>query len=209
MSCSSFTQTNPACKTVQLIEPDNTLITSVTSSGGTDQSLDESGSNTLDPLGLARLFVPFNTQKVSANYAFEYLYIDALGIANPGNVEPVVVNQNINGFLVDFAGIPIEEGYILRWRVVVKDVTINLVVGAPESLRLQLSPTRTFTATFINPRNSATYGFSELRVENIIDPVSVQRIVNIQVTAKTTLDFTVGLNPPPDTTNYYLVARTP
>ena len=153
--------------------------------------------------------MPFNTVKASANYQFEYLYIDALGIANPGNVEPVVVNQNINGFVVDFAGIPLAEGYILRWRVVVNDVTINPIVGAPkicvcnstrpEHLRRPLSILAT----------GPVYGFSELRVENLIDPVATQRVINVQVAAKTTLDFTVGLNPPPDSNNYYLVARTP
>lgn len=209
MSCENFQSVNPVCRTVQLIEPEDTLLTSITSSGGRDQSLDESGSITIPVTPTARLFVPFETQKVSVNYRFEYLYIDALGIANPGNVEPVVVDQNVNGFLVDFAGIPISEGYILRWRVVVQDVTINLIIDAPESLRLQLNTARTFTATFVNPRSTAIYGFSELRVENLIDPVDTQRIVNAQVIAKTTVGFTVGLNPPPDTTNYYLVARTP
>jgi hypothetical protein len=199
--------TDPSCRTIQVLEPD-TVLTGLTT-GGTDQSLDESGSMTI-PIGPhARIFVPFETQKISANYRFEYLYIDALGISNPGNVEPVVVDQNVNGFVADFAGIPLAEGYILRWRVVVQDVTINLIVGAPESLRLQLSPARTFTATFVNPRANAIYGFSELRVENLTDPADFQRIVNVQVIAKTTLNFTVGMNPPPDSTNYYLVARTP
>ncbi len=208
MSCENFQTSNPQCRTIQLIEPSDTLLTSITSSGGRDQSIDESGSIALS-VGSARLFVPFETQKVSANYRFEYLYIDALGIPNPGNIEPVVVDININGFLVDFAGVSIEEGYILRWRVVVQDITINLIVDAPEDLRLQLSPARTFTATFVNPRSTTNYGFSELRIENLTDPVDDQRIVNAQVVAKTTLGFTVGLNPPPDTTNYYLVCRVP
>jgi hypothetical protein len=209
MSCQNFQTVNPVCRTIQLIEPEDTLLTSITSSGGRDQSLDESGSMTV-PIGPhARLFVPFETQKISANYRFEYLYIDALGISNPGNVEPVVVDTTLNGFLVDLAGLPLAEGYILRWRVVVQDVTINLVVDAPESLRLQLNPARTFTGTFINPRSTALYGFSELRVENLTDPVDFQRIVNVQVVSKTQLNFTVGMNPPPDSNNYYLVARTP
>ena len=209
--CQSFRQGSSNCSTIQLIEPEDTLLTSITSSGGRDQSLDESGSMTIPfPNTSNRLFVPFETPKVSRNYRFEYLYIDALGISNPGNVEPVVVDININGFVVDFAGIPLNDGYILRWRVVVQDITISLVVDAPESLRLQLNQdTATFTGTFINPRSTALYGFTELRVENLIDPVETQRLVGVQVVAKTTSNFTVGLNPPPDTTNYYLIARTP
>lgn len=210
MSCQDFQTSNPVCRTVQLIEPEDTLLTSITSSGGRDQSLDESGSMTIPAtLTAARLFVPFVTQKVSVNYRFEYLYIDTLGIANPGDVGPVVVNQTLNGFVVDFAGVPLSSGYILRWRAVVQDVTINLIVDAPESLYLQLPQARTFTATFINPRSTAIYGFNELRVENVTDPAVTQIIVNAQVIAKTLNDFTVGLNPPPDTNNYYLVARTP
>jgi len=208
--CQSFRQGSSNCNTIQLIEPEDTLLTSITSSGGRDKSLDESGSITIPfPSTSARLFVPFENPKVSSNYRFEYLYIDALGISNPGNVEPVVVDVNINGFVVDLTGVPLDDGYILRWRVVVQDVTINLVVDAPESLKLQLSPARTFTATFVNPRSTALYGFTELRIENLIDPVEFQRAINVQVVAKTTSNFTVGLNPPPDTTNYYLIARTP
>ena len=207
MSCTS--DRNQACRTIQLIEPEDTLLTSIITSGGRDQSLDESGSMTIPVSEVARVFVEFTVPKVSANYRFEYLYVDALGIPNPGNVEPVVVSQNINGFLVDLAGIPVEEGYILRWRVVVQDITINLVVDAPESLRLQLNPARSFTATFVNPRSTTNYGFTELRIENLDDPVDSQRVINAQVVAKTTVGFTVGLNPPPDTSNYYLVVRTP
>lgn len=208
-NCRDFNSGGANCSTIQIIEPEDTLLTSITSSGGRDQSLDESGSMTLPVSPVARVFVEFETPKVSVNYRFEYLYIDALGIPNPGNVLPVVVDQNINGFLVDLAGVPIEEGYILRWRVVVQDITISLVVDAPESQRVQLNPARSFTVTFVNPRSTTNYGFTELRIENLLDPVDSQRVVNCQVSEKTTVGFTVGLNPPPENTNYYLVVRTP
>src|SRR2546423_8071833 len=108
MSCKDFTTTNPACRTVTLIEPDGTLLSS-TSSGSTDQSLDESGS-TIIPVGQARLPVAFNTPKASTAYQFEYLYIDALELPNPGDVEPVVVSKSAFGFVVDLAGLPLSTG---------------------------------------------------------------------------------------------------
>src|SRR5215510_14428202 len=118
MSCQNFTSTNPNCRSVQLIEPDSTLLSAI-SFGGADQSLDETGSTPIPFTLTARLFATFSTPKASSNYRFEYLYIDALGIALPGAVQPVVVSTTVTGFLVDFAGIPLSEGYILRWRVVV------------------------------------------------------------------------------------------
>lgn len=206
--CQNFRSGGSNCRSIQMIEPDDTLVTS-TVSGARDQSLDESGSEIIPLSSGGRMRVNFVTHKISDNYQFEYLYVDALGIANPGDVMPVVVNKDTFGFLVDLAGIPLSEGYILRWRVVVQDITLSLVVDAPESLRLQLPQADTFTATFVNPRGSTSYGFSELRVENLIDSAATQRAIIVQVVAKTQATFTVGLNPPPDTDNYFLMARTP
>ncbi len=207
MSCSDFQQTTPPCKTFQIIDPDPALLTS-TSVGSFDPSLDESGSTILN-IGDSRIYVPFLTTKSSDDYRFEYLYVDAIGIANPGDVIAVPVNKTIFGFTVDLAGSPTTTGYILRWRVVVQGIISSDTIDLPESLRLPLTQTRTFVATFVNPRSSANYGFTELRVENLIDSSDAQRAIIAQVIAKTQSNFTVGLNPPPDTANYYLVARTP
>ena len=207
MSCNQFQSQTPACKTFTFIEPDDTLL-SVTSSGVKDQSLDEAG-DTVIPSGVPRMRIDFVTPKASFNYKFEYLYIDALGISNPGDVRIVVVDQNQFGFTVDFAGTTLSDGYILRWRVVVLNLQGGLAIDAPENLRLQLPQARVYTATFVNPRSNTTYGFSELRVENLVDEISSQRVVSIQVAAKTQANFVIGINPPPDTGNYFLVARTP
>lgn len=209
MSCDNFTRTNPSCRSIQIIEPDNTLSTSV-SFGGVDQSLDESGSTPILVQPIARMFVTFATVKASSNYRFEYLYIDTLGINNPGAVVPVVVDTNVNGFLVDFAGIPLGEGYTLEWRVVViGQVPIGEGATTPEHLRLRLPQARIFTASFVIPRLDVSYSFSELRVENLITLPDSQRLISLQVVGKTTLDFTVGLNPPPNNDDYFLVARVP
>jgi len=209
MSCQDFTATNPTCRSVQLIEPDNTLLTAV-SFGGLDQSLDESGSTPVPVGPIARLFVTFATKKASSNYRFEYLYIDTLGINNPGAIQIVPVDTNVEGFLVDLAGLPLAEGYVLRWRViVVGQVPIGEGVTTPENLRLRLPQARIFTATFVFPRTTVDYGFTELRVENLITAPDSQRVINAQVVEKTTIDFTVGLNPLPDNDDYFLVARTP
>lgn len=207
-NCQDFTSTNPSCRTFTIIEPDSTL-TNAISTGSHDQSLDEWGSEPITLGNVARLHVDFLTPKASINYRFEYLYIDSLGLPNPGDVHPVVVDQTEFGFTVDFAGVPLDEGYILRWRVVVIDITGINIFDVPESLRLQLPQARSFTATFANPRSTTGYGFSELRVENLVDPADDQRVILAQVVIKTQPTFTVGLNPPPDTDNYFLVARTP
>jgi len=209
VSCDNFTRTNPACRSIQLIEPDSTLLTSI-SLGGADQSLDESGVTPIPISPVARLFVTFATPKASDDYRFDYLYIDVLGVNNPGAVVPVLVDANVNGFLVDFAGVPLGEGYVLKWRVVVVGQVIRGVgIDTPEVLRVRLPMARIHTVPFEFPRSTDTYSFTELRVENLATPADAQRVVNIQVVAKTTIDFTIGINPAPDNDDYFLVARVP
>jgi hypothetical protein len=92
-------------------------------------------------------------------------------------------------------------------------VTISGTPGAgidsPENFRVQLPMARLVTVPFVNARSNAVYGFSEFRVENLTDPDTTQRIILPQVVGKTVTNFTVGLNPIPDTIHYFLVARTP
>jgi hypothetical protein len=201
---------DPNTKNVQLLEPDN-LILSTTSSGSMDASLQESGSEILAQ-GASVLLVYFKVTKASPNYRFEYLYVDAFGkIVNPGIINPVVVLTNELGFMVEFAGATPEAGYVLRWRVVVIDTLIGTAFeDFPERLRVQIPANVSFlVVTFENPRSTVNYGFSELRVENLTDPVATQRIILAQVAVKTTINFTVGLNPRTNNANYYLVCRTP
>lgn len=199
---------SPNSRVIQVIEPDPTLVTG-TLSGSVDPSIDESGSTTI-PMGASSVMVTFIVPKISTNYRFEYLYVDAFGLVNPGDVEPVVVTQTMFGFTVQLAGLPTDSSYILRWRVVVIDMSSEIFIDAPENLRLQLPiGVTSFTAIFVNMRSNVIYGFSELRVENLADPVTTQRKILAQVAQKTHTDFTVGLSQAPDTANYFLVARTP
>lgn len=196
------------CRTIQIIEPDSQLLVA-TSSGSVDPALDESGSVIL-AIDQNEVSVVFAASKLSAAYKFEYLYVDAFGIINPGTIEPVVITQTVLGFTVDLAGEPPIEGYILRWRVVVASIdAIPIAVDTPESFYLQLPRAAIFTVTFTNPRSIQTYGFSELRVENLVDLPSNQTPILAQVTTKTFMSFSVGLNPKPPTDNYFLVARIP
>jgi hypothetical protein len=87
--------------------------------------------------------------------------------------------------------------------------TPGSLIDSPENIRIQLTLTNTFTATFANPRSNTQYGFTELRVENLIDNPAVQHPTIVQVVAKTLTNFTVGLSPTPNSNNYFLVARTP
>jgi hypothetical protein len=195
------------CRTIQVLEPDPSL---PVSSWRVDPAIDESGTVDL-LLGQVSVDVTFVVPKTSSNYRFEYLYVDAFGVPNPGGISPVVVSQTQIGFTVKLAAAPPVPGYVLRWRVFIVDTTvIGGEVDTPESLRLQLPAlVNFFTASFVNPRSDTNYGFSELRVENLIDPHNTQSPILAQVVQKTILGFSVGLSPSPRNSNYFLVARTP
>jgi hypothetical protein len=210
MSCEQFPLAGPQCRTIQVIAPDPLLVTG-SIPGNIDPSIDESGSTPI-PLNTTRMDVLFTIPKISENYRFEYLYVDAIAPDPnvPGAVEVVPVQTTRYGFSVKLAGLPLADGYILRWRVVVIDVASTIFIDAPELIRVQLPVNaRVFTATFTNLRSNEIYGFSELRVENLTDPPDTQRIILVQVTEKTTSTFTVGINPRPENAHYFLVARTP
>jgi hypothetical protein len=199
-------------RTITLIQPDD-LVLSATSSGSSDLSLDERGELALT-VGQASAQVVFTTPK-AGDYRFEYLYIDNLDPENISNISAqmsvVPVIQTPYGFEVQLAGAPTALGYVLRWRVVVTHISGLAGAGldSPERLRVKLPQADSLLVNFIHPRSSTDYGFSELRVENLDDPVALQRVILVQVAIKTIYNFTVGLNPSPDNDNYYLIARTP
>jgi hypothetical protein len=195
------------CRIVQVIEPDSTLLVN-TSQGSTDTSIDESGSVILSA-GQTQVDVQFLTKKAGDDYRFEYLYIDAFGVVNPGNVAPVPVLQTIYGFSVKLAGAAILAGYILRWRVVVVTFGGGGVLDAPETIYIQLPRANTFVVHLVNARTTTDYAFGELRVENLIDPVSSQTPIWVQVVQKTKTSFTIGLSPTPPTDNYFLSVSLP
>jgi hypothetical protein len=208
------------CDTVQIIEPDESL--PVGTAGGTaDPTLQERGEVVLS-IGQSEVSVVFAAVKASEVYRFEYLYVDAFGIINPGGILPTVQAQSKYGFTVDLAGSAPAAGYVLRWRVVVVLTSITpSAVDTPENLRVRmpfhfgtipvpLPPEfSVLTVPFVNQRSNVNYGFSELRVENLDDDPIDQVVVNIQVVEKNLGDFTITFNPVPPTANYYLVARTP
>lgn len=194
-------------RVIQIIEPDSPL-SAVASGGGGDPSLDESGSVAL-AVGQATVDVLFKTAKASSNYRFEYLYVDAFGVVNPGDTEPVVVQQTHFGFGVDLTISPSVPGYFLRWRVVVVEIQTVPTIDTPETIYIQLPMVNLLIVSFANPRSSAKYGFSELRVENLVDDPATQTPIHVQVVAKTQSSFTIALNPTPPTPSYFLAVRTP
>jgi hypothetical protein len=206
------------CQTVQLIEPDFTLPTVTLPPPGNDPSLAEAGSIPLTT-GQGVVNVPFTVPK-AGDYRFEYLYVDDLGTtSNPGVISLVPVSQTLYGFTVDISGVPVVDGYILRWRVVVIAISgTPTVVDAPENLYVLMPyevpdviyPHYSMVIPFVNPRSNTTYGFSELRVENLIDNPSTMPFINIIVTAKNLDNFVIGASPfPPNGSHFYVVARTP
>jgi hypothetical protein len=195
----------PECTTVQIIEPSTDLIVDT---AGTTSDLDERGDLPLTQ-GQTTASVTFLAQKLNANYHFEYLYVDAQGNVHPGAVVVVPVTWTIAGFSVVFAGSPIGAGYVLRWRVVIVTTTTLVQTDAPEDLYLQMPRTNLMAITFLNPRSSTTYGFAELRVENLIDPPAGQAVIAVQPYVKTFTGFGLAVNPTPPSDNYFLRVRTP
>lgn len=200
--------TIPECRTVQVLEPDDTLLVG-TSSGSVDQSLDERGDYAI-PLNTLDFQIIFTTLKASAVYKFEYLYIDYIGdILNQANtIVPTVVIQNQIGFAIKLSAVVPDANYVLRWRVVVQEIDVPTHIDEPETIYYQLPRANQATILLVNPRSSADWGFNEFRVENLTDPVNLQHPVLAQVVARTQYAFQVGLSPTPRTNNYYLAART-
>lgn len=202
------------CETIQLIEPDGELPVA-SSQGISDPALTERGDVVL-VTNQSSVSVTFSTAKTNASYRFEYLYVDDLGDNNPGTIQAVPVIQTALGFTVELAGVPPQDGYILRWRVVVVDFQSVVQTDLAENLYLQLNHTigeqvaqPVQDIIFTNPRSTTSYGFSELRVENLVDDPLLQSPIFVQVVEKRLDGFKIAINPIPQTPNYYLAVRTP
>jgi hypothetical protein len=193
-----------------VLEPDSTLTAAVIPAPGYDPSMTESGDVVLQE-NQGTVTVHFLVPK-AGDYRFEYLYVDALGVTHPGVINVIPTSQNIYGFSVSLAGVPRVPNRVMRWRVVV--VTVKQTPGdftdAPESFRVRLGPeSNLIDVQFVNPRSTVTYGFSELRVENLVDDPGLQSPILVQVVTKTPISFSVALSPTPPTANYYLTGRVP
>lgn len=202
---------NPQCQTLQVIEPDNTLIVG-TIGAGVDMSLDEHGDYLLAG-NQDQVSITFQMPK-AGDYRFEYLYVDCLNGTLPGIVECSVTYQNAYYFTVKFAGVPLNDGqgYILRWRAKVISIVppgTTPQPDAPENIYVQLPMANSISVFFHALRSTQTYGFTELRVENLIDLPGSQVAIQPQIVAKMTDHCIVALSPTPPNNNYYLALRTP
>jgi hypothetical protein len=194
------------CDTVQIIEPKGDFLVDT---AGSQNDMDERGDLVL-AVGQTHAEVAFAVRKLNTEYHFEYLYVDALGNQHPGSVQVIPTIRSIDGFGVVFAGAPIAVGYVLHWRVTIVRTSALIEIDSPEDLYLPIpNNSNVLGVTFVNPRSNISYGFSELRVENLVDPVGTAALIHVQVGFKNTLGFFVGVNPRPRGDNYYLKVRTP
>lgn len=193
------------CDTAQIIEPRDDLLVDT---AGVTTDLDERGFVELNA-GQKAAVVTFLVPKINPDFHFEYLYVEAMGIPNAGGVHPIPTIRAREGFAVVFEGAPVGLGYTLHWRCVVTRTSSIVQIDAPEDLYIQLPHANQMQILFVNPRSSVSYGFSELRVENLHDPHQNQAVIHTQVFAKNTWGFSIGINPMPPTDKYFLRVRTP
>lgn len=194
------------CRTIQIIEAENDSLVA-SSTAAIDQSIDESGTVDLET-GQTQVNVTFETFKISDDYQFDSLYIENLVDEPAGAIEIVPTVRTQAGFTVELSGAPPTANYTLYWKVQARTGQATSTSGSssdPESGSTTLNAAATSqTITFTTARTDATYGFSEFRVENIVDAAATQQVEWVQVTSKTTSNFVIAINPPPDTANYKL-----
>jgi hypothetical protein len=194
------------CDTVQIIEPKDEFLVDT---AGTRSDMDERGELELHE-GQVNAIVYFEVKKLNATYNFEYLYVDAMGDNHPGAVQVVPTIRAVEGFAVAFAGAPLNDLCVLHWRVTIVRTSSLVQIDAPEDLYLQIPiNSGTMTIPFTNPRSGTSYGFSELRVENLTENPGFQSPIHVQVYAKTLSGFSIGISPRPRSNFYFLKVRTP
>jgi hypothetical protein len=195
-------------RVVQLIEPDEDVL--VGTRGDRDESLEENGSASL-VTGQTELVVVFHTIKFSSDYEFD-VYFENLTDASYTVLQWIPIVKNTVGFTIGIAPMPDTDNYVCYWRVRVRDTAeaVAAIVDAPESARTPLIQGATEqTILLSSPRSTDFYGFSEWRVENTTDSGATQQTEWIQLTGRTKVDFTIAINPPTDTPNYFFIWRTP
>jgi hypothetical protein len=201
-------------RVIQILEPDSDIL--VGSGGSQDQALEESGSVQL-AIGQLEVIVIFQTLKLSNDYEFTVNYIENLVDPNPASIEGVPVLRTQGAFKLELDAQPDTVNYTLYWRVRVRSgTTTTQPIPTPSpSSDLPDSGITPITQgassqliSFHQARSNKTYGFSELRIENLIDGQG-QQSEWIQVVDKQFAGFTIIINPPTDTGNYNLVWRTP
>jgi len=97
-----------------------------------DVNFDEYGTLNLN-LGQTGAEVLFDYEKESADYRFEYLYIENADDPTAASF-PIPKIRTTKSFTVDFTGAPITANSVLKWRVTVPDPlhTCAGVAGSPK-----------------------------------------------------------------------------
>jgi hypothetical protein len=184
-----------------LLEPDEDVL--VGTRGDRDESLEESGSLSLAN-GQTSAVILFSTPKFSNDYEFN-IYFENLTDLTPTVLQWLPMQKGTLGFTVGISPATDSANYVMFWRVRVRDTALAspVLVDAPESGRTILTVgAMQQTIPFLSPRSTNFYGFSEWRIENLVDLPSSQESVWIQLASKTKTDFTIVINPPADTPNY-------
>ena len=176
-----------------------------------DVNFDEYGALNLN-IGQTSAQVFFDYEKESADYRFEYLYIE--NDDDPtAEARAVCKARDTKSFTVDFTGAPITANSVLKWRVTVPDPlhTCAGVAGAPKYV---VYDKREGVTPFPKDADSVTINFSEehstddwkleaLSIEytGLLTPLifSLPLIIN-----RTTAGFTMIFQGHPDDDGYFI-----
>lgn len=185
------------------------------------QVLGTRGDVVFDEYGLVNLTdaqvdvtVAFDYEKESAEYVFEYLYVESTD-ATPVDIRAVVQAKSTTGFTVKLSGGPVTATCVLKWHVITPDPlhTSCPATGAPhyaivrpaqQGLTNMVNGNDFIAVTFPTAQPDNDWVFLACEIENINDPVVPSMVFCWTVSAHDTTGFRLELSGAPDTGNYKL-----
>lgn len=164
--------------------------------------------------GQVEVVVAFDYEKESADYVFEYLYVESTD-TTPVDIRAVVQAKSTTGFTVELSGEPVTVNCILKWHVITPDpLHISCpATGAPhyaivrpaqQGLTNMVNGQDYVAVTFPAPQPDNDWVFLACEVEHITDPVVPFMIFTWTVSVHLTTGFRIELSGAPDDGNYKL-----
>lgn len=195
-----------ACDDIQLLDPQVLGIRG-------DPAYDENGTYALT-LGEDEVTIEFIYEKATAAYIFEALYIKDSNDP-PQDIRAVVITQGTKSFTVKLSGAPTTTTCTLVWHVMRPDpLQVNQPLTPGPSYAIVRPYQRgvknmTINADFVQvnfpqPMPDNDWGFDQLSIENVGDPIQACQTFSWTVSVHDTTHFRIELSGKPDTSTYKL-----